>query len=48
MQLSDEPVVGMMDLLNAMSQSLLEVVEDEADVDVTDRKFHLRTQGIIL
>jgi hypothetical protein len=41
-----EGVVGVMDLLNAMSQSLLDVKEEEKKVIIKDnKKFHLKTQG---
>eukprot|EP00603_Paraphysomonas_imperforata_P007089 CAMPEP_0114418898 /NCGR_PEP_ID=MMETSP0103-20121206/3741_1 /TAXON_ID=37642 ORGANISM="Paraphysomonas imperforata, Strain PA2" /NCGR_SAMPLE_ID=MMETSP0103 /ASSEMBLY_ACC=CAM_ASM_000201 /LENGTH=358 /DNA_ID=CAMNT_0001587285 /DNA_START=33 /DNA_END=1106 /DNA_ORIENTATION=+ len=42
----NEGVVGVMDLLSAMSQSLLDVQEEEKKVIIKDtKKFHLKTQG---
>ena len=42
----DEDIVGMMDVLNAMSQSLLDVKEEEKKVFNTDMKqFKIKTQG---
>lgn len=42
----DDVVVGVMDILNAMSQSLLDVKEEEKKVVNADKKkFHIKTQG---
>ena len=42
----DSHIVGMMDVLNAMSQSLLDVKEEDKKVANADtKKFHIKTQG---
>lgn len=45
MEPQDDSVVGVMDILNAMSQSLLDIKEEEPKIEIIDRKFNLKTRG---
>ena len=48
MEPQDDSVVGVMDILNAMSQSLLDIKEEEPKVEIVDRKFNLKTRGFVI